>query len=217
MCVCKREAVTHTLARTGPGQQVVFVLVSAHLAHLSTAFCPWLPFLSQHLVIPSHSGGHSDPRWLFSTPILCSKQNFYKVLPVHCLQRNNSKEGSSQEGAGEGGARGRGVPWDRCAMASPQSTQPVWPAVLPPPWAALGRGCLWPPPSLSLWQGALGNRSYWETKSKQPGLSLGPGTGGAGASVALSLWGPGWMQGPGSPRAELVIAWAVSVLTARVR
>lgn len=37
-----------------------------------------------------------------------------------------------------------------------------------------GCGHAWLPPSFSLWQGALGNRSYGETKSKQPSLS--PGT-----------------------------------------
>lgn len=93
-------------------------------------------------------------------------------------------------------ALGAGVLW-----AVGQSPRPVWPALLPQAWAALERGCLWPTPSLSRWQGALGNGSYWETKVSSLASPRGPGTGGRGLCQQPcpdGLRGSGSMQGPGA-------------------
>lgn len=179
VCLCIRERRTDTraLVRTGPGQKVVFALVSAHPAHLSTSFCPRPPFLFQHLVILGHSRASPlTPSSSSPSPMLCLKQNFSNVIPVHCLQRNDSDEGVLRRELMKGGGEGGEALRQRCRARG------LWPTVLPLPWAALGHGSLWPPPCLSLWQGSLGNSSYWETKRKQPGLSLGPRTGGADAS-----------------------------------
>ena len=76
----------------------------------------------------------------------------------------------------------------------PQSPQPVWPVLLPQALAAPGHGCLWPTPSLASWQGALGNRSYWEIKVNRPASPRGPGHG--GAVRGCRLWEPQGRIGP---------------------
>ena len=145
-------------------------------------FAPSYPHF-QHLGTTSgHSGVHGDPWWLFSILFSVAQQDLYSIIPVCCFRRNGPEEGYCQESAGEGGhegvdALGAGVLW-----AVGQSPRPVWPAFLPQPWAALEHGRLWPTPSLSRWQGALGNGSYWETKVSSLASPRGPRTGGGGCA-----------------------------------
>lgn len=50
----------------------------------------------------------------------------------------------------------------------PSEPKPVWPARLPPPWAALGHGCLWPPPPSPFGRDLLETGVIGEPKVNSP-------------------------------------------------
>lgn len=65
----------------------------------------------------------------------------------------------------------------RCPARGPHGS-----TVLPQPWAALGRGHLWLPPSLSLGRELLETAVIGKPKVNSPASPWGPGVQGLGAS-----------------------------------